>query len=236
MASDDPGKHPDKKRPQGPGEAPVLEAPAAEASAAPGPDEDQPIIASHVAGALEAQTLQANLSAIATAQTGSLEAVGSAVGFANVAGDASLTASATPIVYAKGNISVRQSYTSAVLAGGDMDISQAGAPLIIGKKLDIQQGGGLVMLSGESTVSNGFVGVLLSPKATVSDDSRVLISTKAALIIAAALLGGFGLVALVMVLGVRRVMSWRPRITMPQLPNLAGLQDRLQQLRGEHRG
>ena len=182
---------------------------------------------------LESEQLQANLSAIATAQTGSLEAVGSAVGFANVSGDASLTASAAPIVYAKGDISVRQCYTSAVLAGGDMDISQAGAPLIVGKKLDVSQGGALVMLSGESMVSNGFVGVLLTPKATVADDSRVLIGTKAALIIAAALLGGFGLVALVMVLGVRRVMSWRPQINVPQLPNIAGLQERWQRIREE---
>ena len=29
-----------------------------------------------------------------------------------------------------------------------MDISQAGAPVIVGKKLDVSQGGALVMLSG----------------------------------------------------------------------------------------
>jgi len=232
MASDD-SKNSDKKR------SVTSEAPDGSGGAASGegldtkPAESQPPIASHVSGALKAETLQANLSAIATAQTGSLEAVGSAVGFANVSGDASLTASATPIVYAKGNVSVRQSYTSAVLAGGDMDITQAGAPLIIGKKLDVQQGGAVVMLSGDSTVTNGFVGVLLTPKATINDDSRVLIGTKAALIIAAALLGGFGLVALVMVLGVKRVMSWRPQINVPQMPNLAGLQQRLNQLRGD---
>jgi hypothetical protein len=117
-----------------------------------------------------------------------------------------------------------------------MDITQAGAPLIIGKQLNVEQGGALVMLTGESTVTNGFVGVLLSPKATISEESRVLISTKAALIIAAALLGGFGLVALVMVLGVRRVMTWRPQITVPQLPSVAEIQERLQRLRSEHRG
>ena len=183
----------------------------------------------------EPETMQANLSAIATAQTGSLEAVGSAVGFANVSGDATLTASATPVVYAKGNVSIRQSYTSAVLAGGDMDISQAGAPLIIGKKLSVQQGGALVMLSGESAVTNGFVGVLLTPQANIAEDSRVLIGTKAALIIAAALLGGFGIVAVVMALGVRRVMSWRPQINVPQLPSIAEIQERLARIRSEHR-
>jgi hypothetical protein len=231
MGTEDP-RTSDKKQP------PATAKPMADVASALGSDDTSGAetltpIASHIAGTLESEKLQANLSAIATAQTGSLEAVGSAVGFASVSGDASLTASAAPIVYAKGDISVRQCYTSAVLAGGDMDISQAGAPLIVGKKLDVSQGGALVMLSGESMVSNGFVGILLTPKATVADDSRVLIGTKAALIIAAALLGGFGLVALVMVLGVRRVMSWRPQINVPQLPNIAGLQERWQRIREE---
>jgi hypothetical protein len=230
MASDD-SRHTDKTRsavpeaPRGAGLPTGSPAPAEKAL------ENQPAIASHIAGSLQSEALQANLSAIASAQVGSLEAVGSAVGFANVAGDATLTASAAPVVYAKGSVSVRQCYTSAVLAGGDMDISQAGAPLIIGKQLGVSQGGALVMLSGESTVTNGFVGILLTPKATIAEESRVLIGTKAALIIAAALLGGFGLVALIMVLGVRRVMSWRPQISVPQLPSFADLQERLQRLR-----
>ena len=231
MGTEDP-RTPDKKQPTATVKPGADAAPGSDVADASDAESLTPI-ASHVAGSLEAEKLQANLSAIVTAQTGSLEAVGSAVGFASVSGDASLTASAAPIVYAKGDISVRQCYTSAVLAGGDMDISQAGAPLIIGKKLDVSQGGALVMLSGESMVSNGFVGILLTPKATVADDSRVLIGTKAALIIAAALLGGFGLVALVMVLGVRRVMSWRPQINVPQLPNIAGLQERWQRIREE---
>ncbi len=185
---------------------------------------ETPDIAPHVAGHIEGGSLQANLSAIGTVQTGTLEAVGTAIGFTKADGDVSITASASPLVYAKGDVSVRQSYTSAVLAGNDMDITQAGAPIIVGKKLDVTQGGGIVMLSGESTVNNGFVGVLLTPRATISDDSKVLIGTKAALIIAAALLGGAGIVAVVMVLGVRRVMSWRPQISLPQI-NLAKLAD-----------
>ncbi len=233
MASDD-LKNPGKKTPD------VPEAPrgAGLPPTSPTPAEtgktELPEIASHVSGTVESETIQANLSAIATAQAGSLEAVGSAVGFANISGDATVTASAAAVTYAKGNVTVRQSYTSAVLAGGDMDISQAGAPLIVGKQLSVQQGGALVMLSGEAAVSNGFVGILLSPKATVSEDSRVLIGPKAALIIAAALLGGFGVVALVMALGVRRVMSWRPQINVPPLPSVAGIQERIQKLRSEH--
>ena len=186
----------------------------------PSPDSQPPLVASHVAGELRSTSLQANLSAVAHATAEEFEAVGSAIGFATVGRDAVITASATPLVHAKGDIHVRQSYTSAVLAGGNMDISQAGAPVIIGKKLSIEQGGGLVMLAGEAEVSNGFVGVLLAPKATISDDTKVLLSTKAALIIAAALFGGFALVAVVMALGVRRVMTWRPTINVPSLPEM----------------
>ncbi len=226
MGSDE-TKHGDKKAPMSiPAPEPAL--PTADSGDT---TKAAPLVTSHVSGTLEGESLQANLSAIATAQVGSLEAVGSAVGFANVSGDATVTASATPVVYAKGNVSVRQSYASAVLAGGDMEISQAGAPLIIGKRLNVSQGGAVAMAAGEAEVTNGFVGILITPKATIAEESRVLIGTKAALIIAAALLGGFGLVALVMVLGVRRVMTWRPQISVPQLPSLAEVQERIAQIR-----
>lgn len=190
-----------------------------------------PIVASHVAGTVSATSVQANLSAVAHVTAEEFEAVGSAVAFATAGGDAVITASATPLVYAKGDVHIRQSYASGVLAGGDMDISQAGAPVIIGKKLSVNQGGGIVMLAGEAQVSNGFVGVLLAPKATISDDTKVLMSTKAALIIAAALFGGFALVAVVMTLGVRRVMSWRPTINVPGLPEMPDFSRIAQQLR-----
>ena len=195
--------------------------PAADTTAASGAQ--PPIVASHAAGALSATSLQANLSAVAHATAQDFEAVGSAVGFVTAGGDAVITASATPLVHAKGDIHIRQSYVSGVLAGGDMEISQAGAPVIIGKRISVEQGGGGVLLAGDAEVSNGFVGVLLTPKATISDDSKVLLSTKAALIIAAALFGGFALVAVVMALGVRRVARWRPHIDMPAMPHMPDL-------------
>ena len=189
---------------------------------------------SHVAGTLEGESLQANLSAIATAQVGSLEAVGSAVGFANVSGDATVTASATPIVYAKGNVSVRQSYTSAVLAGGDMEISQAGAPLIIGKRLSVSQGGAVAMAAGEAEVSNGFVGILHLAQGDhlrgVARAHRHQGRAHHRGSAARRLWSG----GLVMVLGVRRVMTWRPQISVPQLPSLAEVQERIAQMRSRH--
>jgi len=188
---------------------------------------EPPRLASHLSGALDGESVQASLSAVGSAHAQEFEAVGSAVGFVSASGDATVTASYAPIVHAKGDIHVRQTYASAVIAGGDLDISQSGAPIIIGKQLSVQQGGGIVLLAGEAEVKNGFVGVLLSPKATVSDDSRVLLSTKGAIIIAAALFGGFALVAVVMVLGARRVMNWRPDINLPELPDFSAIAQRM---------
>lgn len=188
---------------------------------------EPPRVASHVAGQLEGASVQASLSAVGTAHADEFEAVGSAVGFVSAGGDATITASFSPIVHAKGDIHVRQAYTSAVIAGGDMKISQSAAPIIVGKQLSVQQGGGCVLLAGEAQVSNGFVGVLLTPKAEISDDSRVLLSTRAALIIAAALFGGFALVAVVMALGVRRAMSWRPNIHVPAVPDFHAIAEHL---------
>ena len=196
-----------------------------------GAAEPPSIVASHVAGSVEATSVQANLSAVGHVSANEFESVGSAVGFATAGRDAVITASMTPLVYAKGDVHIRQSYASAVLAGGTMDISQAGAPVIIGKTLSIEQGGGMVVLAGEASVSNGFVGVLLAPKATISEDTKVLLSTKAALIIAAALFGGFALVAVVMALGVRRVMSWRPQINVPTIPQMPDFGRMAQQFR-----
>ncbi len=184
---------------------------------------EPPRLASHLSGTLEGESVQASLSAIGSVHAQEVEAVGSAVGFVSAGGDATITASYAPIVHSKGNIHVRQSYTSAVIAASDMEISQSLAPIIVGKQLSVQQGGGVVLLAGEAEVKNGFVGVLLSPKATVSDDSKVLLSTKAAIIIAAALFGGFALVAVVMVLGARRVTSWRPNINLPELPDFSAI-------------
>jgi hypothetical protein len=184
---------------------------------------EPPTVASHATGRLEGTSIQASLSAVGAAHSEEFEAVGSAVGFVSAGGDATITASWAPIVHAKGDIHVRQAYTSAVIAGGDMEISQSAAPIIVGKELSVTQGGGVVLLAGDAQVNNGFVGVLLSPKATISDDSKVLLSTKAALIIAAALFGGFALVAVVMVIGARRVMSWRPSIQLPEMPDFRAL-------------
>lgn len=185
-----------------------------------------------VVGSVTAESAEANLSVVAIAKTDDLTAVGSAIGLVTAEGDAEVNTSMVPLLIAKGDASFHQAYASAFIAGGTVDVRQGGSPIIVGKQLSVEQGGGIVMLASEAQVSRGFVGLLVSPNATVSDDSRVLLSTKAALIIAAALLGGFGIVAIAMLLGVRRVMQWRPQISLPSLPRLADLEERWHARRG----
>jgi hypothetical protein len=196
-----------------------------------------PKLAAKVAG----DEVQANLSVIGTVSAGTLSATGSVVGIAAVDGDATVTASMIPAVLTRGDMTVQQSYASAIIVGGggDTKVHQAAAPLIVGRTMDLSQAGGALLVAGEADVKGSWVGVVLAPKATISEDSRVFISTRAAIIIAAALFGGFALVALVMALGVRRAMRWRPTLSLPQLPSLhevhlpdlAAIQERLHHLR-----
>ena len=203
-----------------PDNTPVPPKPVSEETAAPQFRTVGPIAAIKFGG----NDVQANLSAMGTVSAGSLSATGSAIGAASVDGDAEITASMVPVLYARGETTFQQSYASAVIVGGaDMKLHQAAAPLIVGKTMGLSQSGAGVLVTGEADVKNSWVGIVLSPKTTVSDDSHVIVSTKAALIIAAALFGGFGLVALVMALGVRRVMRWRPSISMPSMPSMPSL-------------
>ncbi|HEY5541412.1 MAG TPA: hypothetical protein VIL41_08165 [Coriobacteriia bacterium] len=211
-------------------------------TATPMPDAETPAAGEfRTAGPLAAVKLaggdiQANFSAIGTVDATSLSATGSVIGVASIDGDATITASVTPALLTRGDTTVQQSYVSAVIVGGggDTRVHQAFAPIIVGKTMDLTQAGGAVLVTGEADVKRSWVGIVIAPKATISEDSRVLISTKAALIIAAALFGGLGLVALAVTLGVRRVMSWRPSISlpsMPSLPDLSAIQERWRHLR-----
>ena len=160
--------------------------------------------------AVNADTVSAAASAIATAKTGSLDATGCAVGLAQVDGDANICLSAAPIVSAKGDATFRQAYASAFISGGDVSISQGGAPLIIGREITIDTGGAAALVASDVKVRRGWIGLLFARHADVSEDSRVLLDTKGALILAAVLLGGFGLVAVALYLSARRVSEWRP--------------------------
>ena len=214
---------------------PDTEPPAETTPAAPEFSKIGPVAASK----LDGHDVQANLSAMCTVKAGSLSATGSAIGAASIDGDATITASAVPALITKGETTIQQSYASAIIVGGGANtkVHQAASPLIVGKTMDISQAGAVALVTGEADVKSSWVGIVLAPKTTISEDSHVIISTKAALIIALALFGGMGLVALAISLAVRRIMRWRPTITipgmssLPQLPDLATLQEKWHQMR-----
>lgn len=148
-----------------------------------------------VVGSVNADDVQANLSAIGMAKSDWFESMGSAIAFASIQGDADINTSAVPLLYAKGDVHFHQAYASAVIAGDTVQVHQGGSPLMLAKRLKIKQGGAGVIVAGEAKVKSGFVGMLLAREATISDDSRVLVDSKSAAIVGAALLGGLGLVA-----------------------------------------
>lgn len=167
---------------------------------------------------VNAEDLQATFSAVAQASTGSLEATGSAIGMTTVEGDATLTASAAPLVFTHGDATVQQSYASAVIAGGGSftRVRQSAAPLMVGKTMELEQVGAVALVTGEAKVKKSWVGIIAAPSVEVSDDSKVIITTRGALIIGAALLGGFGLVALIMTIAFGRATNRMRRRLSPR--------------------
>jgi hypothetical protein len=84
----------------------------------------------------------------------------------------------------------------------------------MGKSVSIDSGGAMAMVAGDAKVSRGWIGVLLAKDAELSDDTRVMVTTKMALIIAAALLGGFGLIALGVYFGAQKLSQWKPDLRL----------------------
>ncbi len=157
--------------------------------------------------AASADSLSATGSAIGSATAGSIDATASAIGIAKVGGDFSASFSSTPLVSVKGDASIRQSYASALVAGGTVEMSQAVAPMVAGREIHIDMGGGVLLVAGEARVKRGWIGVLLAGKAKLGEDTRVMVDTRAALIIGAALLGGFALMAVAAYFGARKLID-----------------------------
>lgn len=169
-------------------------------------------------GNANAEHLKASFSAIGSAKAGMLEATGSAIALSKVEGDAEFTLSSTPFVYAKGDAAMRWSYASAFVAGSEVTLSQSVTAATVARKVTFDAGASAAVVAGKASIRRGWVGLLLSGKTELHDGARVVIGTRGALIIAAALLGGFGFIALAVYLGARRLSTWRP-----ELPDLAEL-------------
>jgi hypothetical protein len=192
--------------PEGPQAAPAAEEPSVEVEII---EEEL----SGMSGRVIVDSLTASTSAIGAVTTGELDASTSAIGGLAVSGDAEISTSAVGVILAKQNVDFRQGWVNDVLSTGNVSVSQGGTAMMIGRSATLENAGSAVLLAGDVKVSRGWIGLLLAGKTEVSEDSHVIIGTRAALIIAAALLGGFGLVAIALLIGSGRVAKqWNPKM------------------------
>ena len=133
------------------------------------------------------------------------------IGSATIDGDASIGASAVGMLSA-GSVGIHQGGAMVMVVGGDASIDQGGAQVIVARSAGIEQGGVGVLVAGEADLARSWVGIMAARNATLSDDSRVIIDTKAALIIGGLLFGGFGIVALAVLLAGRRIAMRLPHL------------------------
>ncbi|MBI5231043.1 MAG: hypothetical protein HY876_02635 [Coriobacteriales bacterium] len=131
--------------------------------------------------------------------------------------DANLTSSLAGVVNSQGDADLNQSGAGAVIAQGAVGISQGGAAAIVSRSVAGESMGTGIVVANDVRISRGWIGVVASPNVEISDDSRVLIDPRAALIIAVAIFGVFGLAVVMAAMFARRAMQWRPKIPMPSI-------------------
>lgn len=135
----------------------------------------------------------------------------------NASHDATLTTSLAGLVNAQGDVELNQGGAGAVVAQGSVALTQGGAAAIFANKVNADSSGSAVLMGSDVTVSNGWVGFAVASNMQVADDSRVIIGTRGALIIAAAIFGVFGIAAAMALVAGRRVMQWRPKVPVPSV-------------------
>ena len=168
--------------------------------------------ARHFVDRAKAEAMRANMSAIATADVGDLHTTGTAIGVATVGHDVDLTTSAAGLISAQGDVSIHQAVSWGIFSKGDVSVNQGGSAVVVARDYKVDSGVACTVIATEATVNKGWIGFLLAPKATISDDSRVFIGTTAALIIGAAILLGFGILAVAGMRTARAAMAWRPKL------------------------
>lgn len=160
----------------------------------------------------EADDLTASMSAIASAKVaGPLSATASAVGVATVSGDVTANLSSLGAVATSAQANVNQSYAGMVASNGDLRAHQTLASTMIARTASIEQGAAGVVAGSQVQVRRGFVGLLLASEADLSEDTRVLLSGRSLGVMAVAVLGGFGLVALGVWLAGKQLAAMRRR-------------------------
>lgn len=160
---------------------------------------------------LEVVAMHATTTVIGSVATEEFDAEQCLIGNAAVEGDASIGASFVGMVSAD-SVGIHQGGAAVIVVDGDASIDQGGAQVIVAQTVGIDQGGAALLVAGEANLARSWVGVMAARNATLSDDSRVLIDTRAALIIGGLLFGGLGLVACAVFMGARRVAARIPRL------------------------
>ncbi|MDO8963424.1 MAG: hypothetical protein Q7W30_02915 [Coriobacteriia bacterium] len=170
------------------------------------------------------EVMEAHMTAIAAVDTNEFSANQSAVATASVEGDAYLNTSAVGMMTTD-SATVRQSLAGAISSETDVMVTQSAVPLIIAKKVDLDSSASCMVVATEATAARSWVGLLAARNATLSEDSRVIIDWKAALILGACLLGGFGIIAVGVFFGARRIAGAISDLgdRIPKLPDLSGL-------------
>jgi hypothetical protein len=115
-------------------------------------------------------------------------------------------------VNSQGKASIDQSGAGAIIVQGPVEATRSGALAIVASSVSGDHAYSAVAVGSDVSLSKSWVGVALSPRMQVSENSRVIIGPIAALIIAVAIFGVFGVAAALGVVVVRRAMTWRPKV------------------------
>jgi len=160
---------------------------------------------------IDVMTMSASMTALGSVNTEEFEATQCAIATALVEGDASVSASAIGALNAS-SAGIHQAVAGVMVVDGDVSIDQGGAGVIVAGSVGIEQGGVGTLIAGDATLARSWVGVMAARNATLSDDSRVIIDTRAALIIGGLLFGGLGLVAVAVYMAARRIATRIPHL------------------------
>lgn len=175
---------------------------------------------------VEVEIMEASMSAFGSVVCDEFDGRYSAIGSASVAGDAELGGSLVGAINAE-SVALRQGVAGAMVVSGDAAISQGCAPMVIAQSVEMESSGACMVVTGDASVARSWVGFMAARNATVSDDSRIIIDTRAGLIIGGLLFGGLGLLAVAVYLGARRIAERVPHLPhlphLPQMPHLADL-------------
>lgn len=234
MVGEDLTREPELESPPYP---PGTEADAFAADGADTPDEDL-----EECEVFAVEMMEATATALGSVSAIEFAARQSAIGSADVGGDAEVSGSLVGVVNA-GSVGLYQGAAVVILANEDAAIEQGATQVLVTRSADLERSGAGVIVTREAHIARSWVGVMAARNATLSEGSRVLVDARAALIIGALLFGGLGLLAMGVYLGARHVaariphLPWAghrhpahralptPHLPRVQLPDMARLAD-----------